>query len=301
MSVTVGAPVAPTERGVILAEVAHVLGVPMPTLRSWEIRYGIPDVPRAFREHRRYTPAALHALRLMRDEIARGQRAGLAAQSVHDMLNAQGANAQVVAQILMQAQLLDRPALDRAFDTTAAMQGVGHTVDEVLLPAMRQVGSWAGPTCGSGPENLLTDAVRGWVARRSVYAPPPRPSGPVLLACGPGDEHTVGIEALGLLLRLAGWPARILGPRTGTAHLLATATAKKAVAIVIVSQLASARRQAIMSIRSVHRADVALFYAGNAFAQACSRRTVPGVYLGTDLRAACALIDDALTRHVAAP
>ena len=29
-------------RGVPIKDVAQMLGVPMPTLRSWELRYGIP-------------------------------------------------------------------------------------------------------------------------------------------------------------------------------------------------------------------------------------------------------------------
>ena len=35
----------------------------MPTLRSWEICYGIPTTDRTGGQHRRYTPADLHALR----------------------------------------------------------------------------------------------------------------------------------------------------------------------------------------------------------------------------------------------
>lgn len=295
MSVSIDLQAAPPQRGVIIGEVAEVLGVPMPTLRSWEIRYGIPEVSRTSGRHRRYGPAALHALRLMRDEIARGQRAGLAAQSVHDMLAAQGGSAQAIAQILAQAQQLDGPALDRSFDAAAQVLGVGRSIDEVLLPAMRQVGAWSETACGSAPEKVLTGAVRGWVGRRTVYAPPPRVCRPVLLACGPGDEHTLGMQALALLLRLARWPCQILGPRIATTTLLAAATGKSAAGVVVVSQLASARRQAVASMHAVHRQHIALFYAGNAFAGIRARRGLPGMYLGTDLQVACALIDGALT------
>jgi len=269
VSVSIDLQAAPPQRGVIIGDVAEVLGVPMPTLRSWEIRYGIPEVSRTSGRHRRYGPAALHALRLMRDEIARGQRAGLAAQSVHDMLAAQGGSAQAIAQILAQAQQLDGPALDRSFDAAAQVLGVGRSIDEVLLPAMRQVGAWSETACGSAPEKVL--------------------------ACGPGDEHTLGMQALALLLRLARWPCQILGPRIATTTLLAAATGKSAAGVVVVSQLASARRQAVASMHAVHRQHIALFYAGNAFAGIRARRGLPGVYLGTDLQVACALIDGALT------
>ena len=63
-------------RGVPIKDVAKILGVPMPTLRSWELRYGIPTLSRGRGQHRRYLPDEVNALRLMRDEIARGQQHG---------------------------------------------------------------------------------------------------------------------------------------------------------------------------------------------------------------------------------
>ena len=73
-----------------IAEAADSLGVPMPTLRSWERRYGIPSSARAAGSHRRYSTTELQAIRLMRDEIGRGQRASLAAQSVRTLLGIDG-------------------------------------------------------------------------------------------------------------------------------------------------------------------------------------------------------------------
>src|SRR4029077_15991511 len=76
--------------GLPIAEVSRQLGVPMPTLRSWELRYGIPPTDRTFGKHRRYSPTELHTLRLMRDETARGTRASLAADAVRELLGISG-------------------------------------------------------------------------------------------------------------------------------------------------------------------------------------------------------------------
>src|SRR6476469_11205935 len=76
-------------RGVPITDVAQILGVPMPTLRSWELRYGIPSLSRGRGQHRRYSTDEVKALRLMRDEIARGQQAGVAADSVRRLLGTQ--------------------------------------------------------------------------------------------------------------------------------------------------------------------------------------------------------------------
>jgi hypothetical protein len=68
-------------RGVPIKDVVQMLGVPMPTLRSWELRYGIPTLGRGPGQHRRYLAEEVNALRLMRDEIARGQHATAAANT----------------------------------------------------------------------------------------------------------------------------------------------------------------------------------------------------------------------------
>ena len=61
--------------GLQIHQVSDLLGVPAPTLRSWERRYGLPTTDRSSGGHRRYSEEALVQLRLMRDEVARGRRA----------------------------------------------------------------------------------------------------------------------------------------------------------------------------------------------------------------------------------
>ena len=59
-----------------IQQASSVLTVPVSTLRSWERRYDVPTTSRTTGGHRRYTKRAIDELRLMRDEIARGKRAG---------------------------------------------------------------------------------------------------------------------------------------------------------------------------------------------------------------------------------
>ena len=83
-----------------ITEASRLLSIPMPTLRSWELRYGIPGGSREPGRHRRYTDQELHALRLMRDEIARGRRAGAAAQTVRSLLGRSGPAGELIEQAL---------------------------------------------------------------------------------------------------------------------------------------------------------------------------------------------------------
>ena len=108
MVVLVAAERPPTlDDGLAIQEVSRLLGLPAPTLRSWERRYGIPTTPRTAGGHRRYSAESLHELRLMRDEIARGRRAGDAAKEVRQRLDARGPAADLQADLLAASARLD--------------------------------------------------------------------------------------------------------------------------------------------------------------------------------------------------
>lgn len=281
--------------GVPIAEVSRVLRVPMPTLRSWELRYQIPESNRPPGKHRRYSEHEMHTLRLMRDEIARGTRASIAAQSVRALLGIQGPAAELIKSFLQASDNCDPDGIRTELSRASSLLGLAGCIDEVLLPAMRQIGQWweAG-RCDMNQEHLTTEAARAWLDKGSAFAPPPTMRNPIVLACGPGDLHTIGLEALALLLRQEGWPCRILGARTSTASLTTAAAATGAAGVVIVAHLPTGRRRALDSITGVHQLGIPVFYAGNAFSSARRRAQLPGVYLGNRMQEAAALIHSSL-------
>ncbi|MDQ2848637.1 MAG: B12-binding domain-containing protein [Actinomycetota bacterium] len=295
VSTAVHPPPLDGQGGARIADVARVLGVPMPTSRSWELRYGIPALSRSTGQHRRYLPAEIHALRFMRDEIARGSRASTAARSVQAMLDGQAPAQDLIALVLAAVELLDAPCIRARLDDAAAQLGLAGCLDDVLLPAMRQVGLWwAEGHCDVLQERMATEAVCAWLDRRSAFAPVPSHRSPVLLACGPSDLHTVGLESMALLLRHQGWSCRVLGARTATVTLATAARASAVAAVIVVSHLATGRRRAVESICAVDELGIAVFFAGNAFSTPRTRRGVPGSYLGTGIHDACALLTASL-------
>jgi DNA-binding transcriptional MerR regulator len=282
--------------GVPIAEVSRQLGVPMPTLRSWELRYNIPKNVRGVGKHRRYSPAELHGLRLMRDEIARGKRASLAAESVRELLGLTGLAADFIADILDASQRSDSVAIRDHLSRAQSVLGLPVCLDDVLLPAMQQVGLWwQTGRCDVEQEHLTTETARAWLETLAAYAPAPARPTPIVLACGPTDLHTIGLEALGILLRYEQWSCRLLGARTSVDALTTALHATGAGAVVVVSHLNTGRQRAIQALQAVDQRKVQVFYAGNAFSSPRSRRSVPGHYLGTRLQDACRLIDAALT------
>lgn len=282
-------------RGVTITQVAQILGVPMPTLRSWEARYGIPSMIRRTGQHRRYSPVELHCLRLMRDEIARGVRARDAADRVRALQQIQGLPGELVTRFLGAAAQGDAARLQEVLDTAAALIGDGACVDEVMLPALRQVGSfWTAGVCDAGPERVAIQAIRGWLGRRSAALPSPAGQRPVVIACGPGDGHTVGAEALALLLRSRRRPVRLLGSRVHLPTLIAAINECDAAAVVITAQLATGRRPTATVLHHLQLLPMPLFYAGNAFHLIRGRQRTPGTFLGNSITGAAELIITAL-------
>ncbi|HSP60967.1 MAG TPA: B12-binding domain-containing protein, partial [Ornithinimicrobium sp.] len=279
--------------GRAIREVSELLGVPAPTLRSWELRYGVPSTGRSAGGHRRYSDEAVHELRLMRDEVARGLKASEAARAVRALLDPEDPRVARVHALLEASAALDpariRDLLDRALEEL----GLPETIDRVLMPAMRQVGSfWETGRCDVAQEHLTTETARGWLSRVSSLAPPPASGRPILLACGPRDLHTLGLEALATLLVHQRRGCRVLGARTPARTLATAVGATDAAAVVVVSHLSTQRRPAVEALHAAAGTGVPVFYAGNAFVLPGARTGVPGTYLGERLAAAADLLLD---------
>jgi DNA-binding transcriptional MerR regulator len=277
--------------GLSIHAVSERLGVPAPTLRSWERRYGVPITPRSAGGHRRYSADALHQLRLMRDEVALGRRAADAARAVRAMLDPEHDAATRIAEFLAASTAMDPEALRDVLDRTRDDVGLAATLDGVLMPAMRQIGTWwQTGRCDIGLEHLTTEVVRGWISRVGAFAPPPERGRPILLACGPRDQHTLGLEALAALLAEQRRPSRVLGARTPQATLVTAVAATGATTLVLVSHLPTHRRVSVEALQAVAETRCRIFYAGNAFLFPAARKGVPGTYLGETLAGAAALL-----------
>jgi len=280
-----------------IQQASAVLAVPVSTLRSWEQRYDIPRTARTAGGHRRYGKTALDELRLMRDEIARGKRAAQAAVSARLILEPTAPARPLVDRFLDAAQAMDPSGVRSCLEEATGRMGLPTALDAVLMPAMRRLGRrWEVGRCDVGHEHLATEAVRTWLGRLIAFAPEPVRSEPVVLACGPSDSHTLGLEALGALLLDRGQQCHLLGARTPADTLVVTVRTVRATAAVVVSHLTLGRRPAAEAVHAVAGTGVPVFYAGNAFIAAPTRRRLPGTYLGDSLAGAAELIQTHLVR-----
>jgi len=175
--------------------------------------------------------------------------------------------------------------------------GLHRTVEEVLLPCMREVGTrWSRGLCDAQEEQLATLVVRSWLVQRGREAPPALNERPVVLACGPLDGHTIALETFGVLLSHAQLGCLNLGAQVSPAALATAVDTTSAQAVVVVSHLARNRAAAVSALRAVGDSSATLFYAGAAFRTTATRHRVPGRYLGGNLSGAATLVRTQLLR-----
>jgi methylmalonyl-CoA mutase cobalamin-binding subunit len=119
--------------------------------------------------------------------------------------------------------------------------------------------------------------------------------GPVILACGPEELHTIGIDAFSTLLVREGFNVKVLGAMTPSSSLVTAIRATGAAAAVVTCQRSVNRRATVRSLAGVSPlSGLKLFYAGNAFATSRARAGVPGTYLGDNIPEAVGIVEKEL-------
>jgi MerR family transcriptional regulator, light-induced transcriptional regulator len=281
------------DEGLSIQQASETVNVPPPTIRSWERRYGVPVANRSSGGHRRYSQDQLDRLRWMRDLVAQGRRPVEAAALVGaGHVTSAGP---LVDTFIRAARDLEPESIVRTLEMAQQILGLNRSVDEVLLPALREIGElWHAGEMDVSHEHLATSATRTWLSSLTPTGSL-RPDPPIILCCGPQDQHTLGLEAIGALLRGRRRDCRLLGARTPVESLGQAVDETRAGAVVLVCHLAAGRTAAVEALRVVERRGAQPFYAGGAFLSRRARYGVPGRYLGTNLARAADLVTETIT------
>jgi MerR family transcriptional regulator, light-induced transcriptional regulator len=272
------------------SDVSSLIGVPIPTIRSWERRYGWPSPRRTDGGHRRYTVEEVKQLRLLRDEVTAGRSPQQAVVVLRRL--ALQRKKQYSDRLVAGASALDQKEVRAALEEASSSLTIEQTIDGVVLPALKEIGTmWEHGSCDVAGEHLASGHIRLWLGGVLEKSRPTTRARRLVVSTGPADFHTIGLEAFSVFLARRGWDPLVLGALTPVASLVEAVRRLEAEGAVVVCHLGVTRRAALESIRAVATlpgADV--YYAGNGFAAARARRGVPGTYLGTDMAAASDLV-----------
>jgi DNA-binding transcriptional MerR regulator len=201
--------------GLRIGELSRRLGVPAETLRAWERRYGVLRPARTAAGYRLYGEADERRARRMRRLIADGWAAREAAASaLADGEHGSGDALPGIDDLLDPLLRFDATAGGAAFDRLLGTRPLDQALRDVVLPAMREVGTrWSHGDLSIAAEHFATAFV---TARLHALAHQwDRGDGPrALLACPAGERHVVGLLACALVLRSRGWRVSYLGADT---------------------------------------------------------------------------------------
>ncbi|CAL9376563.1 MerR family transcriptional regulator [Streptomyces sp. enrichment culture] len=260
--------------GLTTGEVARRLGVAPTTVRTWDHRYGLGPDRHTGGRHRRWTPADVARLERMCALTATGippaEAARLARETPAPAPDAGpepsarprpaptpvppsragsglrlGDARQECKGIARAALRLDAAALDRLLLDAIREHGLVAAWTEVIVPTLQAVGrKWE----SSGEryvevEHFLSWHVSGALRRAAPDTVPDRPGATTVLACVPGENHTLALEVLYAALAERGIPVRMFGGALPVESLIAAVrrTGPAAVALWAQSRTTASR------------------------------------------------------------
>lgn len=217
-----------------VAAVARRLGVAPATLRTWDRRYGLGPSTHEAGEHRRYCPADLMKLTLMRRLISAGVAPSDAAEKAK---NAKGAvklskivrefevREDVVAGINKALQAFDIAFVEETLRTELEVHGVEEAWHEIIVPTLISIGeSWEESGQGIEIEHAFSETLKKVFRERSGECEAPVNGHPVLLAAVGEEQHSLPLHALQAQLCELGIRTHFLGARTPFEAVAATIT-----------------------------------------------------------------------------
>ncbi|MFE9835557.1 MerR family transcriptional regulator [Streptomyces sp. NPDC005551] len=257
------------EAGVTTGALARRLGVSPTTLRSWDRRYGLGPAVRADGRHRRWTPQDVAMLETMCRLTSSGVPPAEAARAAKEASGAVppapgpaspgpgprgrsrapgalplGDARQECRGLARAAVRLDAPAVERQLVSLVELHGVVAAWEDVMVPTLHAVGrKWE----SSGDRYVEVEHLLSWhistALRRATWPAghggADTGAGPVVLACVPGEQHTLPLEALNAGLAEAGLPTRMFGSAVPVEALTAAVRRLGPSAVVLWSQARS--------------------------------------------------------------
>ncbi|WP_353940845.1 MerR family transcriptional regulator [Streptomyces sp. HUAS MG91] len=256
--------------GITSGSLARRLGISPTTLRSWDRRYSLGPARRDEGRHRRWSPRDVAMIEEMCRLTASGVPPAEAARVVKehnadarpsaaepfgeestDVPAATGSPAVPPGTVraecrgLIRAALrLDSGAVQERLNGFVRTYGVIAAWEELMMPTLHAVGrKWE----TSGDRYVEVEHLLSWHVSTALRNAPfllglPGTNGDdssVLLACVPGEQHTLPLEAVHAALLQAGRPARMLGAAVPADALVSTVRRTGPAAVLLWSQARS--------------------------------------------------------------
>ena len=245
-----------------IGELSRRTGLTPDLIRAWERRYDLLQPTRTSGNYRLYSSNDLSRLRLMQHYLGRGLPAAEAAGLVHRVQTAAldanpgvpgGDVRKALAVLRSSLESFDECAATRVLERLLGVFSAGAVLRDVLLPYLRDLGQrWQRGEAGIAQEHFASSFIEGWMLSmaRGWGQSGERSA---VLACPPGERHTLGLIAFGLALSDLGWAVTYLGGDTPVDGLDQAAEAVDADVVVLAAALPRAFAEATDDLRALAR------------------------------------------------
>ena len=257
-----------------IGELSRRLGVGPDRLRAWERRYGLLRPVRTPGRFRLYSREDEERVREMQAQLARGLSAAQAAEVVLAAYRTPAPSApldEMRAQLAAALAAFDETGANTLLDRLFAVHGPDVALRDVIYPCLRALGeAWERAEIDVSQEHFASNLlhgrmlslVPGWHQGRGPRA---------VLACAPGEHHSLGLTGLGVCLRNRGWRVTYLGADTPIAMIARAAETLTPQLVVVSSTMAHVLPPFEHELRTL-AASIRLALAGAGVSQALAER-----------------------------
>jgi methanogenic corrinoid protein MtbC1 len=193
--------------------VVEATGISAATLRAWERRYGALSPGRTESGYRLYSARDIAVLRWLKARVDEGmsisqaitllmhRRPGETVAPLSREVDLHGPR-EARENLLDALVRYDEAGADRALEEAFAAYGLESVTEKVLAPAMSQLGDmWHEGRATTAAEHFASNYLRRKLDA-IINAAPQVSMGPlIVLGCGPGDWHELGLLLIHLMLR----------------------------------------------------------------------------------------------------
>lgn len=265
-----------------IGAVSRATGIPVPTLRTWERRYGFPVPERRPSGHRQYPATVIEHLRAIASALEAGHRAAQVVPLPLDELqrlisvSRAGTDPPLVFKpeppsaelddLLGAAMAFRVGALERSLEARLKEMGSIEFVDRCLGPFLVAIGiAWDEGRLPIANEHAATECVRGVLSRLWLPGRDRQVDDVVVHATLPDEDHDLGLHMAAVAFAEAGWRVVFVGKNTPVIDIAIAARESEARAVAISVSAAADVAASVRDLRSLRRVlppEVALAVGG---------------------------------------
>ena len=289
-----------------LKAVVRETGLKPDTIRAWERRYGVPRPRRTSGGHRLYSQRDIDLLKWMNAR----QHEGLSISRIVDLwkgLEAEGKDPlQVTSHTLMRQAMplsdvgelanlrqdwvracldFDEPRAEQMLTQAFALFPINDVVLDLLLRGLAEIGEgWYRGEIAAQQEHFASVLAVRRLQTLIAASPMPTRTERIVLACPPGEQHTLSLHVINLFLRRQGWEVIDLGANVPLDRLESMLTNLHPQLLITAAQhLPTAQTLQTLAL-TVQRLKIPLAYGGGIFNRLPGlRHHIAGHFLGESL------------------